>query len=468
MKKLFLTSLLVIILGVSFLFAQTAPTPEINKREADLVELIKLDKTIKLDIRYARSDNFVGRPVYTEARAFLQRPAAEALLKVHQKLKKEGLGLAIFDGYRPWSVTKLFWEVTPEDKRKFVANPKNGSRHNRGCAVDLSVYNLKTGELLPMPSDFDDFSDKAHPAYKGGTAEETKNRNKLRSLMEAEGFTVNDNEWWHFDYKDWKSYALYDIAFAHIGQLKDKSTKAKIKENKGLKKYFDEAGVTGGIVIDDLLKNSYTVFDRKRMETGFIPASTSKVIHSLIFLDAGAVKDENEIIKWDGKPKWVKSWEQDLDLKTAFKVSAAWFYHEASKRMTREAMQKYYDLSNYGNRDTSGFGEIYWVKGNLRVTPKEQVEFLVRLHENRLPFSPQVIDKVKDIMVEEKTDKYTLRAKTGWSDAYTPQVGWWVGYVEKGKETYFFALEIDIKKNEDANLRKPIAKNILKQLKIID
>ena len=204
------------------------------------------------------------------------------------------------------------------------------------------------------------------------------------------------------------------------------------------------------------------------METGFIPASTSKVIHSLIFLDAGAVKDENEIIKWDGKPKWVKSWEQDLDLKTAFKVSAAWFYHEASKRMTREAMQKYYDLSNYGNRDTSGFGEIYWVKGNLRVTPKEQVEFLVRLHENRLPFSPQVIDKVKDIMVEEKTDKYTLRAKTGWSDAYTPQVGWWVGYVEKGKETYFFALEIDIKKNEDANLRKPIAKNILKQLKIID
>ncbi len=200
MKKFFLTSLLAVIFGVSFLFAQTAPPQEINKREADLVELIKLDKTIKLDIRYARSDNFVGRPVYTEARAFLQRPAAEALLRVHRKLNKQGLGLAIFDGYRPWSVTKLFWEVTPEDKRKFVANPKSGSRHNRGCAVDLSIYDLKSGKLLPMPSDFDDFSDKAHPEYQGGTAEETRNRNILRKIMEGVGFTVNANEWWHFEF----------------------------------------------------------------------------------------------------------------------------------------------------------------------------------------------------------------------------------------------------------------------------
>lgn len=219
MKKLIVSSLLALIFAVSFLFAQNAPPQEQNKREADLVELIKLDKTIKLDIRYARSDNFVGRPVYTEARAFLQRPAAKALLKVHKKLKKQGLGLAIFDGYRPWSVTKLFWEVTPEDKRKFVANPKNGSRHNRGCAVDLSIYDLKTGKLLPMPSDFDDFSDKAHPEYSGGTAEETRNRNLLRKLMESAGFTVNENEWWHFDYKDWREYGIYDIPFMEIQSL---------------------------------------------------------------------------------------------------------------------------------------------------------------------------------------------------------------------------------------------------------
>lgn len=196
--------------------AQVRPPQEKNKREAKLLELVKLDNTIKLDIRYARADNFVGKPVYTEARAFLQKPAAKALLKVHQKLKKQGFGLVIFDGYRPWSVTKLFWEVVKPEQQKFVANPAKGSKHNRGCAVDLSIYDLKTGELLPMPSDFDEFTERASPDYKGGTKEETRNRELLRKLMEAEGFIVNPNEWWHFDYKDWEKYAIYDIAFSEI------------------------------------------------------------------------------------------------------------------------------------------------------------------------------------------------------------------------------------------------------------
>lgn len=218
MRKRFLTILspLVLILLATFAHAQETPPPEKNKREADLVELIKLDDTIKLDIRYARTDNFVGKIVYPEARAFLQRPAAEAVLKVHRKLKERGLGLMIFDGYRPWRITKLFWEVTPEEKRKFVANPKNGSKHNRGCAVDLSIYDLKTGNLLDMPSDFDEFTERASPDYKGGTAEQTKNRDLLRKMMEAEGFIVNANEWWHFDYKDWQDYAIYDIDFSEI------------------------------------------------------------------------------------------------------------------------------------------------------------------------------------------------------------------------------------------------------------
>jgi zinc D-Ala-D-Ala dipeptidase len=203
-------------LALCFVFAQNSPPIEESKREADLVELIKLEKSIKLDIRYARSDNFVGKAVYTEARAFMQRDAAEALLRIHKTLKKKGLGLVIFDGYRPWSVTKLFWEVTPEDKRIFVADPKNGSRHNRGCAVDLSIYDRKSGKLLEMPTDFDDFTEKASPNYKGATELQTKNRELLRSVMEAEGFTVNKNEWWHFDHKDWKNYGIYDIAFSDI------------------------------------------------------------------------------------------------------------------------------------------------------------------------------------------------------------------------------------------------------------
>jgi D-alanyl-D-alanine dipeptidase len=228
MKKHFLTifRLLVwILFSSSFALAQSALPQEKDKREADLIELVKLDKTIKLDIRYARADNFVGRAVYTEARAFLQKPAAEALVHVHKKLKKFGLGLMIFDGYRPWSITKLFWEVTPEDKRKFVANPQTGSRHNRGCAVDLSIYDLKTKKLVDMPSDFDEFTKRASPDYKGGSEIQTKNRNLLRKLMEAESFTVNKNEWWHFDYKDWQDYAIYDIAFSKIKAEKGKGKK---------------------------------------------------------------------------------------------------------------------------------------------------------------------------------------------------------------------------------------------------
>ncbi len=228
MKKYILTIfswLVWIILLSSPAFAQDAPPQEKDKREADLIELIKLDKTIKLDIRYARADNFVGRPVYPEARAFLQKPAAEALVRVHKKLKKLGLGLMIFDGYRPWSVTKLFWEVTPEDKRKFVANPKTGSRHNRGCAVDLSIYNLKTKKLVDMPSDFDEFTERASPDYRGASEIQTKNRDLLRKLMESEGFTVNKNEWWHFDYKDWQDYAIYDIAFSEMKAEKVKRQK---------------------------------------------------------------------------------------------------------------------------------------------------------------------------------------------------------------------------------------------------
>lgn len=193
--------------------AQDGPPKEEGKREANLIELITLDPTIKLDIRYATDNNFVGKKVYPEARAFLQRPAAKAVAKVHRSLKKKGLGLVIFDGYRPWSITKLFWEVTPDEKRMFVADPAKGSKHNRGCAVDLSIFDLKTGKPIEMPSEYDEFTERASPDYSGGTAEQRANRDMLRKLMEDAGFTVNPNEWWHFDFKDWEKYAIYDISF---------------------------------------------------------------------------------------------------------------------------------------------------------------------------------------------------------------------------------------------------------------
>ncbi|HMQ03257.1 MAG TPA: M15 family metallopeptidase [Pyrinomonadaceae bacterium] len=181
-----------------------------------LVELIGLDPTIRLDIRYATKDNFVGRKVYPEGRAFLQEPAATALVRVHQRLKIDGKGLVVFDGYRPWSITKLFWEVTPAEKRRFVADPAKGSKHNRGCAVDLSIFSFVTGHLLPMPSGYDEFTERASPGYGGGSEEERRNRDTLRQMMESEGFTVNPNEWWHFDHVGWQDYPILDLGFDEI------------------------------------------------------------------------------------------------------------------------------------------------------------------------------------------------------------------------------------------------------------
>jgi zinc D-Ala-D-Ala dipeptidase len=203
--------------------AQEPPKETGTFRKPDLVELIRLDRTIKLDIRYATSNNFLGRPVYKEARAFLQRPAAEALVRANRVLRRKGYGLIIHDGYRPWSVTKIFWDATPEDKKQFVADPAQGSRHNRGCAVDLSLFNLKAGKEVVMPSGYDEMTERSHINYTGGTAEATRLRDMLRAAMEAEGFAVYEPEWWHYDYKDWKEYPILNISFSEIGGLHTKT-----------------------------------------------------------------------------------------------------------------------------------------------------------------------------------------------------------------------------------------------------
>jgi len=154
--------------------------------------------------------------MYTQARALLQRPAAEALATAHARLRASGYGILVFDGYRPWRVTKEFWDKTPKSKRKFVANPGKGSKHNRGCAVDCSLYDVRTGREVAMPSPYDDFTKKAAANYPGGTEEQRTIRRVLRTALEAEGFTVNPDEWWHFDYKDWKEYRVLDIPFERI------------------------------------------------------------------------------------------------------------------------------------------------------------------------------------------------------------------------------------------------------------
>jgi D-alanyl-D-alanine dipeptidase len=196
--------------------ASSPPKEEGDFLPGDLVELVKLDSTIRLDIRYAGTDNFMSARFYSSPRAFLQRPAAEAAVRAHRALKAQGYGLLIHDGYRPWYVTKMFWDATPDPLRIFVADPGQGSRHNRGCAVDLTLYDLETGEPVVMPSGYDEMSPRAFPTYPGGTSRQRALREMLRKAMEAEGFTVYETEWWHFDYKDWKRYRIGTARFEEL------------------------------------------------------------------------------------------------------------------------------------------------------------------------------------------------------------------------------------------------------------
>jgi N-acyl-D-amino-acid deacylase len=195
----------------------TPPVESGSFRKPDLVELAPRDPSIHLDIRYATSDDFLGTPVYSQARAFLQRPAAEAVLRVQQKLKPLGYGLLIHDAYRPWYVTKIFWDATPPEGKIFVADPAQGSRHNRGCAVDLTLYDLATGKPIDMSGTYDEMSLRSFPDYPGGTSLQRWHRNLLRRAMESEGFTVHESEWWHFDYKDWREYPILNVPFEKLG-----------------------------------------------------------------------------------------------------------------------------------------------------------------------------------------------------------------------------------------------------------
>jgi D-alanyl-D-alanine dipeptidase/CubicO group peptidase (beta-lactamase class C family) len=193
-----------------------SPPVESGRRASDLVDLVALDSTIHLEIRYATEHNFLGTRFYPQARAFLQRPAAEALVRAHRRLRAMGYGILVHDSYRPWYVTKMFWDAVPADKKIFVADPSQGSRHNRGAAADITLYDLATGAPVQMPGTYDETSDRSFANYPGGTSLERWLRGLLRQAMEAEGFTVYYAEWWHFDYKGWDQYPIANIPYDQI------------------------------------------------------------------------------------------------------------------------------------------------------------------------------------------------------------------------------------------------------------
>jgi D-alanyl-D-alanine dipeptidase len=199
-----------------------AATPPVEgpKRRADLVAVTGIDPTIRLDIRYATTDNFMGIRLYERADAFLQRPAAEALGRVSRALKPMGYGLMVHDAYRPWYVTWMFWEATPPESHQFVADPAAGSRHNRGAAVDLTLYELGTGRAVEMPGRYDELSHRSYPTYAGGTSRQRWLRDLLRREMEKQGFTVYPQEWWHFDHQGWRDWPIGNRTFDELERRK--------------------------------------------------------------------------------------------------------------------------------------------------------------------------------------------------------------------------------------------------------
>jgi D-alanyl-D-alanine dipeptidase len=185
-----------------------------NNPDQELVEIKKVIPTIVLDIRYATKNNFMGQVMYKQARAFARKPVVAKLKKIQGSLLKQGYGLKIFDAYRPYAVTLAFYEKASD--KNFVANPAKGSKHNRGCAIDLTLINLKTGKELPMPTLYDSFAPEAASTYSDLPPNLIKNRDFLIAIMEAHGFRVIENEWWHFDFIGWQDYELMDIPFEKL------------------------------------------------------------------------------------------------------------------------------------------------------------------------------------------------------------------------------------------------------------
>lgn len=189
--------------------AAASPPDEVGDgKTSNLVNLRALDSSLTFDLVYATDRNFLGSAVYPVARAYLQLDAARSLSAAADDLRTDGFGLVVYDAYRPWYITKVFWDATPERYREFLASPESGSRHNRGAAVDVGLYDLATGERTPMPSGFDEFTRRAYTDYDEGPEGPRRNRERLRRAMESNGFRVYDREWWHYDFTEWNRYPL--------------------------------------------------------------------------------------------------------------------------------------------------------------------------------------------------------------------------------------------------------------------
>ncbi|MBS1245374.1 MAG: Beta-lactamase [Chloroflexi bacterium] len=227
----------------------------------------------------------------------------------------------------------------------------------------------------------------------------------------------------------------------------------------------DLQGFKGAFVLYDLNRNRYIRYNPERCAERFIPASTFKIMNSLIGLETGAVPDADYVIKWDGTKYDVPAWNQDHTLRTAIQNSAVWYYQELARRVGEKKMQEYVDAAHYGNQNISGKIDTFWLEGSLRISAEEQVEFLKRLYKGELPFSQRSMNIVKEILVLEKTETYQLSGKTGSGQRITPHESWFVGYLETQGNVYIFAANIEsLGSDGNGDTAKEIVRNILKDL----
>ncbi|UZR98602.1 class D beta-lactamase [Chondrinema litorale] len=241
-------------------------------------------------------------------------------------------------------------------------------------------------------------------------------------------------------------------------------------QQKNVKHHFKKYKENGSIVIYNQNKDSFFYYDSARCSQQFIPASTFKIFNSLVAFETGVIPDTSFIMKWDGVKRNYDSWNQDLNIAKAFKYSAVWFYQEIARQVGEEKMQYYIDKNHYGNQNIQGGIDMFWLDGELRISQLEQIDLLRKLYHNELEFSNKNQDLVKAIMLNEKNDKYALYAKTGWSVINQMNYGWFVGWVERDGNVYYFATNISAK-NADKDFgadRKNITFEVLKDFKIID
>lgn len=257
------------------------------------------------------------------------------------------------------------------------------------------------------------------------------------------------------------------MLFACSGTPEVKEQTAEQKHTKPLSTFFEKEKVTGTFVLYDLKADQYIIHNEERANIAFSPASTFKIANSLIVLETGAIKDDAEIIPWDGVERTFKFWNKDHNLRSAYKYSAVWFYQDLARKVGKGRMKFWVRKAKYGNQETGEKIDKFWLTGDLRITAMQQIDFLKRLHQEDLEFSKRNIKLVKDIMIEEQTENYALRSKTGWGTLSIPAIGWYVGYIEKKDNTYFFALNIDMQDDADVGKRKSIAREILQEYKIL-